>query len=79
MMFHYREYHILVTNIIILKFYFSEALCNVENPTKDHQEWLKKALKDPSIWDEGLDPIYKKFLSSLPTTNPIVACLLSIL
>ena len=57
----------------------SDALSTICNPSKDHMEWLKKAKNDPCVWAEGLDPVYKKFLASLPASNPIVACLLSIL
>ena len=38
---------------------------------------LLEAKKDPTIWHEGLEPIYLKFLSS--TSPSFVACLLSIL
>ena len=40
-------------------------------------ELLKKAKKDPSVWYEGLEPIYLQFLNS--TNSSMIACLLSIL
>jgi len=40
-------------------------------------ELLKKAKKDPTVWHEGLEPIYLQFLNS--TNTSMMACLLSIL
>ena len=40
-------------------------------------ELLKKAQKDPTVWHEGLEPIYLQFLNS--TNSSMMACLLSIL
>ena len=40
-------------------------------------ELLKKAKKDPTVWHEGLEPIYLQFLNS--TNSSMMACLLSIL
>ena len=40
-------------------------------------ELLKKAKKDPTVWYEGLEPVYLQFLSS--TNSSMIACLLSIL
>ena len=57
-----------------------EELCNNNtNPSEIKLELLKKAKTDSSIWSEGLDPNYKTFVASLPTSNLLTACLLSIL
>lgn len=40
---------------------------------------LIRVKNDPSIWHEGLEPVYLKFLSSLQPQNAVIACLLSIL
>jgi len=40
-------------------------------------ELLKKAKKDPTVWHEGLEPVYLQFLNS--TNSSMMACLLSIL
>ena len=52
---------------------------NNTNPSEIQIELLKKAKTDSSIWSEGLDPNYKTFLASLPASNLLTACLLSIL
>ena len=58
-----------------------EELCNnnTTNPSEIQLKLLKKAKTDSSIWSEGLDPNYKTFLASLPASNLLTACLLSIL
>ena len=57
-----------------------EELCNNNtNPSEIKLELLKKAKTDSSIWSEGLDPNYKTFVATLPTSNLLTACLLSIL
>ena len=40
-------------------------------------ELLKKAKKDPTVWHEGLEPMYLQFLNT--NNNSMMACLLSIL
>ena len=56
-----------------------ETLLNFDPQTfeEKHVKVLKEAKKDPTVWHEGLEPIYMKFLS---TASPsFIACLLSIL
>ena len=56
-----------------------ETLLNFDSQTfeEKHVKVLNEAKKDPTVWHEGLEPIYMKFLS---TASPsFIACLLSIL
>ena len=56
-----------------------ETLLNFDSQTfeEKHVKVLKEVKKDPTVWHEGLEPIFMKFLS---TTSPsFIACLLSIL
>ena len=56
-----------------------ETLLSFDSQTFEENQIkaLKEAKKDPTVWHEGLEPIYMKFLSS--TSPSFVACLLSIL
>ena len=52
-----------------------ETLLSFDSQTFEENQIkvLKEAKKDPTVWHEGLEPIYMKFLS---TTSPsFVACL----
>ena len=46
--------------------------------SEDIFQLLSRAKNDPTLWDEGLSPLYSKFLSTFPSQS-FVACLLSIL
>ena len=50
-----------------------------QNFHENKLELLKKAKKDPTVWYEGLEPIYAQFLNANASGSAMIACLLSIL
>ena len=56
-----------------------EALCLKKGQTfsEDGFQLLKRAKNDGTVWNEGLEPKYSKFLSTI--SQDLMACLLSIL
>jgi len=53
-----------------------DALCSVhDEPNDSDLDHLRQAREDPTVWSEGLDPEYSRFIGQ---ASPL-ACLLSIL